>query len=291
MLSYGGFSRQLLSKGVSHSMLRTLKYEFIRTPLEQPLMAIREMLGIPHRLRHPELAEIYKEDARIKQVLKRSLRVDSNCLDIGTHYGSMLSAFLRLAPKGQHVAVEAVPEKTAFLRRKFPEVCVYPLALSDHRGIASFYINTRRSGFSGMAKHGAPKDSFRRIEVSCNTLDNIMPRHQYIDFLKIDVEGAEEMVLAGGRNFIAECKPLILFECGPSGPKAFGRTPSDLFHLIVNGLDYRIYFLKDFLLSGPPMDVDSFEAALVYPFKAFNWIAKPRRGARSVAAYPPSGSQ
>jgi hypothetical protein len=127
-----------------------------------------------------------------------------------------------------------------------------------------------------MAQHGNLKDKFRKIEVPCDTLDNIMSRSPRIDFVKLDVEGAEEMVLKGGRKFIAEHKPLILFHCGPSGPKAFGRKPADLFCTITQELGYEVYSLDEFLRGGSSVDAESFETALTYPFKAFKWIAQDR---------------
>lgn len=256
--------------------LRTLRYELIRTPLEGPAMALRDLLSVGRRLRHPELREIYQEDARIKQLLKRCLRPDSNCLDIGAHYGSMLSACLKHAPLGQHMAVEAIPEKLAFLRRKFPEVQLHGVALSSEAGSVDFHVDDRRSGFSGMARPEYLGDGFRKIVVPCDTLDHITSGAAHIDFVKIDVEGAEEIVLESGRNFVAEHKPLILFECAPSGPEAFGRTAADLYRLVTEELGYQIYLLKEFLRQGPPVELDSFEAALVYPFQAFNWVARAR---------------
>jgi FkbM family methyltransferase len=260
-------------------VLRDLKYRLIRTPLERPLMSVRHLLRLPQRLRHPELSEIYKEDARIEAVLAKVLRPDSNCLDIGAHYGSVLSTILRRSPRGRHVAVEAIPEKAQFLREKFPEVTLHELALSDESGSVDFFINTQLSGFSGMMQQeGAAADSYEKVVVPCETLDNLMRGVDYrVDFLKIDVEGAEERVLGGGREFLAASSPLILFECGDTGPSAFGRTPADLFQLF-GELEYDVFFLKDWLAGGDPTDVAGFEGALVYPFTAFNWVAQARRG-------------
>lgn len=267
--------------------LGELKYWFIRTPLEQPLLALRAAWGACRRLAHPELSEIYKEPARIDAVLRRALRPDSSCVDVGAHYGSMLSRMVRLAPRGRHIAVEAVPAKAEFLRRKFPEVTVHNLALAAGSGSVPFYVNTRRSGYSGMSKHGSAGDTFERIEVPCDTLDHLMlERAGRVDFVKVDVEGAEEVVLRGGSGFLARDHPLILFECGPSGAASLGRRPRDLFCLLTGELGYDVFFLSDWLRSGRPVGLSEFEAALVYPFKAFNWVAE--RSARAAEPAPPA---
>jgi FkbM family methyltransferase len=210
------------------------------------------------------------EEERIQAILRKVIHPESNCVDVGSHYGSTLSRFCDLAPKGRHVAVEAIPSKAKFLRRKFPEVDVFEVALSDHAGSASFYVNVDATGFSGLARHGTGK--FERIDVTCLRLDEVVTKERRFDFLKIDVEGAELFVLRGASKFLTRDRPTILFECGPSGPSVFGYAAGDLYDcLIADG--YSVFFLKDALGRGLPVTRASFEAALVYPFKAFNWLA------------------
>jgi len=182
----------------------------------------------------------------------------------------MLSRFCRLAPAGHHVAVEAIPAKVRFLRRKFPEVDVLEVALSDHAGAEDFYINLAATGFSGLARHG--EGHFERIHVTCVRLDDAVPKDRRFDLLKIDVEGAELFVLRGATAFLTRDRPTILFECGPSGPPAFGYTAGTLYDLFV-ACGYSVFLLKDALNRGLPVVREQFEAALVYPFKAFNWLA------------------
>lgn len=182
----------------------------------------------------------------------------------------MLSRFCSLAPNGRHIAVEAIPSKVTFLHRKFPEVDVLQTALSDHVGMVPFYVNLGASGFSSLGRHG--QGPFGRIEVKCTNLDAIVPRDRRFDFLKIDVEGAELSVLRGAKKLLACDRPSVLFECGPSGPALFGYKAVEL-HDFFTANNYSVFFLKDVLQCGRPIARESFEAALVYPFKAFNWLA------------------
>ncbi len=96
-------------------MLSNLKYEFIRTPPERPLMWLRSAVVNYEGRRYPELRELYLEPERISAALERVVHRDSNCIDVGCHYGSMLSCFCRLAPNGRHLAFEPTPEKVRFL--------------------------------------------------------------------------------------------------------------------------------------------------------------------------------
>ncbi len=258
-------------------MLSTVKYEFIRTPLERPLMWLRSTLLYREASRYPELREVYLEPGRIGAALKRVMRRSSNCIDIGCHYGSMLSCFCRLAPNGRHLAFEPTPVKVRFLRRKFPDVDVRELALSDRSGTASFYINRSQSGFSGLARHG--DGDFEQIDVASARLDDVVPRDRRFDLLKLDVEGAELLVFRGATELLGRDRPTIFFECGPSGPKVFGYKAGEIHELLTGQCRYLVFLPKDFLAGGSPVDRAAFEAALVYPFKALNWIAVPREAA------------
>lgn len=116
-------------------------------------------------------------------MLAQVLRPDANCLDIGCHLGSMLSEIVRLAPRGNHIAFEAIPEKVSFLRRKFPGVRIHDTALSDEEGTSSFFINEKRTGFSGLARHG--EGVFRETVVRCRRLD-LLTDYAYDVFLPRD---------------------------------------------------------------------------------------------------------
>lgn len=250
--------------------LNELKYSFIRTPFEVPLIRLRHALTYFRRARFPELRDIFLEDERIQELLRKLLRYSTNCIDVGCHYGSMLSRFCALAPQGRHIAFEAIPSKVRFLRRKFPEVEFFEAAVSDHAGFENFYINLRSTGFSGLARHG--RGQFRKIEVNCVSLDSVLPHDRSFGLIKVDVEGAELFVFRGATAFLTRDRPAVLFECGPTGPQAFGYTAGELYDLFV-AHGYAVFFLRDAIENGLPATRASFEAALVYPFKAFNWLA------------------
>jgi FkbM family methyltransferase len=253
-------------------VLNELRYELIRTVLEQPAIRLRDVLGYLERRRHPELRELHLEGRRISAVLRQLIRPASSCIDVGCHYGSILSQFCRLAPQGRHMAIEAMPSKVRFLRRKFPEVDVRETTVADHKGMVTFYVNRKATGYSGLGRHGT--GDFEELTVPCAPLDELVPRDRRFDFLKVDVEGAELLVFRGASEFLGRDRPIILFECGP-GALSCEYPPGSLHALLTETLDYAVFFLKDVLAGGLPVDRATFEAALVYPFKAFNWLGVP----------------
>jgi FkbM family methyltransferase len=234
------------------------------------------MSGIFRRIRHPELREIYLEQERTEQALRQVIKPDSNCIDIGSHIGSSLSLLLRYAPQGKHIAFEPVPEKALWLRRKFPEVDVKNMALGDKRERLTFYQNVSRPGYSGLASDLASADKIVRLTVECETLDNIVAAEGRYDYIKIDVEGAELLVLKGARQTITRNRPVILFESGHDGAAKLGLKREDLFAFFVDELRYDVFLVKGFLENMPPLTLAGFKEAAVYPFQAFNFLAIAR---------------
>jgi len=197
-----------------------------------------------------------------------------NCIDVGCHLGSILNEIIRLSPHGQHIAIEPLAYKAEWLRRKYPQVQIHQVALGDESGTVDFLWNPRQSAYSGLKRSNAGT-GLETLKVEMKPLDDLVPENKPIGFMKFDVEGAELQVFQGARRILCECRPIVLFECTP-GLSSFGITPAQVFGFITQVLDYRVFFLKDWLAQGPPLDLPKFESALRYPFQAFNFVAAPR---------------
>lgn len=252
-----------------------MKHMLLRTPLERPAQQFRHLAGAWKRYRHPELHEVYLESDRIERALRTILQEDSNCIDIGCHIGSSLSWILGVAPKGKHIAVEPVPEKAAWLKKKFPEVEVRAIALGENPGLVKFYQNKFRPGFSGLSNYSADPQDVIEITVDCHRLDDVVCRDRIYTYIKMDVEGAELLVLKGARELVARDRPVILFESSHDGAAKLGLKREDLFHFLVHDLAYKILTPKRFLEHGDELDLSEFQKAAVYPFEALNFLALP----------------
>ena len=86
-------------------------------------------------------------------VMRRCLRADSTCVDVGCHHGSVLEEMIRVAPAGKHYAFEPIPYMYEELRTNFPQVNVFSTALSDASGDTTFQHVKSSPGYSGLRRH------------------------------------------------------------------------------------------------------------------------------------------
>ncbi len=61
------------------------------------------------------------------EVMRRLLRRDSICVDMGAHRGDILRHMVAIAPDGTHRALEALPHLATELRKNFPAVVVHEI--------------------------------------------------------------------------------------------------------------------------------------------------------------------
>jgi FkbM family methyltransferase len=258
------------------SLYEWIASSLIGTPLQRPAEHMRWLWQLPSRLRHPELREIYLEQERIKSLMGRTITPEMNCIDVGCHLGTVLYEMTRLSPNGKHIAVEPIPYKAAWLRRRFPAVEVHQIVLGAEDATVEVFYDPRQSGYSSLGRHAHLGEAARAITVECKRLDDIVPAGRPIGFLKVDVEGAEFHVFRAARRVLSESQPVVLFECTQSMIAPLGLTAHQVFSLLTEEIHYRIFFLKDWLSGGLPLELPAFEASMVYPFRAFNYVAVPQ---------------
>jgi FkbM family methyltransferase len=115
-----------------------------------------------------------------------------NCIDIGAHLGSVLSIIKELSPRGKHIAIEPVPYKYQWLKQKYPDVEVLQVAVSDTVGEVDFYLQSQRSGFSGLRLHNSGLTAHNIQPV--NIYDFFDTRSYSIFLIKDWPSGSESLV-------------------------------------------------------------------------------------------------
>jgi FkbM family methyltransferase len=123
-------------------------------------------------------------------------------VDIGANVG-LYSLYLATCGDVRTLAIEPQPgilERLRFHLAANPsaKVDVIPVALSDREGEATLVLNESDSGGTHIDKQDGGQDPGERITVPCRPLLAVLAEAGIgtIDALKIDVEGAEDIVLA-----------------------------------------------------------------------------------------------
>jgi FkbM family methyltransferase len=199
-------------------------------------------------------------------VMRRVLAPDAVCVDVGAHRGALLERMLHHAPRGRFLAFEPLPDEFAELSARFAgeRVHVLELALSDTPGRVTFNHVVTNPGYSGMLRrrYDRPHEVDRTIMVDVETLDAVAAAHgiAHVDFVKIDVEGAETLVLRGARRLLRASRPVIVFEHGVGTCDGYGHGPDDV-HDLLDDVGLRVSLLPGFLRGKPSLDRDGFRAA------------------------------
>lgn len=190
-----------------------------------------------------------KHDRYTKVILKRILKPDSNCIDIGCHKGEILDTILKYSPNGKHYAFEPIPYLYEKIQNEFGKYAeIYPYALSKDSGHTTFNYVENAPAYSGILqrRYDISDPIIKEITVQKRILDEIVPDTYKVDFMKIDVEGGEYDVLLGAKKLLARSNPLILIEFGLGSSEFYGVTPEAMYNLMVRGLRYKINTLKRF---------------------------------------------
>ncbi len=257
--------------------LLRLKQRVATSPLAGPVGVLRGVAGRLRAVLHPELGLLHQEGRLTDLCLRKLVRPDWNCLDVGGHLGSVSYALTRLAPRGKLHIIEASPAKAAALHARFPKATVHPVAVSDHAGEAVFYENVAQPGFSSLTNRTSRGDT-REVRVPLARIDDLWPGDLRLDFLKIDVEGHEFAALKGAEATLARHRPAILFEAGAVEDSDVNATSYDDLHAFLTSLGYAIRPVFHQHFGREPVTLDAFRACRLYPFTAFNFFAMPTLG-------------
>lgn len=184
-------------------------------------------------------------------LMRKHLKPGGVFVDAGAHIGyhTMLAASIVGLDAGKVYSFEPAVENYKILSKnitmnRLRNVCSFHLALGNRKGELQqlLYLDHQNPGNNKLFRD-SPAESVETVTVMC--FDEVMlGLDTAIDFIKIDVQGAEVRVLEGMQESIRKQKKLIaLVEFYPFGLLGMGNHPEDLLTLLWD-YGFRIYDIK-----------------------------------------------
>ncbi len=178
---------------------------------------------------------------------RRLLRPGSTVVDVGAHIGYYTRLFSELAgPEGRVIAVEPCPENQDIVRynlQGYTNVELLTFAAADRETAAELYVSAGSSNHSLVPGY---TPAVAVVATPTRRIDAALAERGIteVDFIKIDVEGGEALVLRGLTETIAQSPRLrILLEYNPAALRCAGLETSGFLDKI-RALGFRVYRIE-----------------------------------------------
>jgi FkbM family methyltransferase len=184
------------------------------------------------------------------------VRPDDVIFDVGANAGYISIPIAKAFPKTVTYAFEPDDEMFQRLRdnirsNNLENVVALPVALQDDQLSEGGSLHIRRA-VDGNGKNNAGLSSIENLksytvkDQACkfSTVDKIVKEYgiDRLDFMKLDVEGAEGRVIAGGFSAIKKCSPVILFENSPVLDGMLGKQNTRETFELLKDAGYGLFF-------------------------------------------------
>jgi len=203
-----------------------------------------------------QIAEsIYMGDfePEVRSYFLRTIKPGMVIFDVGANIGYFTTIMAKLVGSGGKVHAfepsnrEFGSIKNMIRQNRQDNVVLNQTALSERVGRMMMNIakteNMAALNTMGNITHPAAQDGdFKQVEVSLDTIDNYVTDKEInrLDLIKIDVEGAELMVLKGAEETLKRYRPQIICEFSDLTTKGFGYQAKEIFDWLVQK-GYRAY--------------------------------------------------
>lgn len=213
--------------------------------------------------------EVYERE--IVQCIQAFARPNTFVFDVGANIGLMGAVAIHAQPTSTVVSFEPSPSSVPYLRKTVAGRSNWRLvekALADKPGTLDFTVSND-SLFEGFKPNPRTGDQ-RTVQVPVSTLDAEWDALgcPEVSLVKIDVEGAEPMVFAGGDKLF-RTRPVVITEWYTPYFSKYGTDPADLLQF-AERYGYLIYSIP---LQIPVRRIEDLSAQSV---QASNFLLLPR---------------
>ena len=198
--------------------------------------------------------QIYSNQGRRQKYVYLKFVKKGNCaIDIGANVGDVTLLLSNIVGKeGKVFSYEAVkPTYEKLLlninaNKFYNNITAFNLAVGDVEKEIS--VTVPGNGFGQVSMQVHKKGSwnsasrFTVFKTHCILLDHHMADFKKVDFIKIDIEGAELLALKGAVEIINKFKPVLYVEVYKGWTKEFNYHPLDVYQYI-KSFGYSEYFI------------------------------------------------
>lgn len=186
----------------------------------------------------------------VTNLLRQNLQRGDVVVDVGANIGyfSMLAAS-RVGSTGRVYAFEPFAQNVKLLHlsrqaNRFEQIEIFPVAVGADRRLY-LYDNAGTNGFISPLV-----DDFRTVMQStivfAACLDDVLKDAARVDFIKLDVEGAEDLVLRGAEALLRRHRPVIVSEFAPPAMQSVsGAAPTDYLQRLLVTPEYELSVLDE----------------------------------------------
>lgn len=179
----------------------------------------------------------WDRDEEVRAATTRITRAEPVVFDVGANVGNWTAGLLQAIPAARVFMIDPSPGCQAAIRaKKLPGVTVIPCAVGESVGEASFHFSSATDGSASLHTRGDTpfrELSYQSINVEIRTMDDLLESLgiDFVDFMKMDIEGHELFALRGAQRALASRKIGALsfeFGCGNINSRTFFRDFWDL---------------------------------------------------------------
>jgi FkbM family methyltransferase len=170
--------------------------------------------------RNEEFKKKYNRELVIKSTI---IKENPVCFDVGAHQGESVLFLNKIFKEPFVYSFEPFPDSFKILKnKKFKNNLCFNYAVSNSVGSSKFFVNEISHTNSLIKVNPSSIDSIKKqkiinteINIKTITLDDFIFKENIdtVDLLKIDVQGAESLVLEGGQNFLSKVEIIIIEIC------------------------------------------------------------------------------
>lgn len=216
-------------------------------------------------------------EPHVARVFRALLRPAMSVLDLGANIGyyTMLAAAM-VGPAGRVAAFEPGPANASLLAASvaangFRTVTLFPCAVADAAGTVGLQLDDSNGQLTAPEAAGVTR-------VQAVSLDGLLGPAYPVDLIKIDIEGAEGLALAGMEGLVRARRPLIITEFSPTALSLVSRIAPEgyLGRLRALGYDLHVIDRQHGLGRRPASDREVMAHLATSASEHLDLLARPR---------------